>query len=174
MSKPILTSEQLLDQAFGNTSTGTEVNQALGNNQQKASKALGVNVSVITQTKQDSSLFLGSAFSIDVGFLEPYQYDKGLPQLNGDSLKAQIFHLSVQRQHEEYSLMLHIAKDMIEKNVREYTIEWDEVDATKYPFTVRTWKNSSMTWHFINRKIARPNGEKLTASAVADVLAQLL
>ena len=177
MSKLILTSEQLLDQAFGNTSTGTEVQQALGANSQKQSKALGVNVSVISLTKQqaeDATLFLGSAFSIDVGFLEPYQYDKGLPPQNGDSLKAQIFHLSVQRQHEEYSLMKHIAEELLENGVREYTVDWDSLDATKYPFTVRTWKNSSMTWHFINRKIARAGGEKLAADKVADVLERLL
>lgn len=170
-----LTSEQLLDQAFGNnTSPSSEVQQALGNNQQKASKALGVNISVITQTKQDTSLFLGSAFSIDIGFLEPYQYDKGLPQQNGDSLKAQIFHLSVQRQHEEFSLMKSIADSMLANGVREYTVDWDSLDATKFPFTVRTWKNSGMTWHFVNRKISRPSGEKLTADKVDDVLSQLL
>ena len=170
-----LTSEQLLDQAFGNnTSPSGEVQQALGNNQQKASKALGVNISVITQTKQDTSLFLGSAFSIDVGFLEPYQYDKGLPQQNGETLKAQIFHLSIQRQHEEYSLMKAVADEMLVSGKREHTLNWDEVDATKFPFTVRTWKNSGMTWHFVNRKISRPSGEKLTADKVADVLSQLL
>ena len=135
---------------------------------------MGVNVSVITQTKQDTSLFLGSAFSIDVGFLEPYQYDKGLPQQNGETLKAQIFHLSIQRQHEEYSLMKAVADEMLVSGKREHTLNWDEVDATKFPFTVRTWKNSGMTWHFVNRKISRPSGEKLTADKVADVLAQLL
>lgn len=179
MSKPILTSEQLLDQAFGsnNTTTNTEVDQALGNNQQKPSKAIGVNISVITPTKQqveDTTLFLGSAFSIDVGFLEPYQYDKGLPPQNGDSLKSQIFHLSIQRQHEEYSLMKHIADRLIENGVREYTVNWDEVDAERFPFTVRTWGKSGMTWHFINRKIARAGGEKLAADKVATMLEQLL
>ena len=135
---------------------------------------MGVNVSVITQTKQDTSLFLGSVFSIDIGFVEPYQYDKGLPQQNGDSLKSQIFQLSVQRQHEEFSLMKSIADSMLAVGVREYTVDWDSLDATKFPFTVRTWKNSGMTWHFVNRKISRPSGEKLTADKVADVLSQLL
>ena len=135
---------------------------------------MGVNVSVITQTKQDTSLFLGSVFSIDIGFVEPYQYDKGLPQQNGDSLKSQIFQLSVQRQHEEFSLMKSIADSMLANGVREYTVDWDSLDATKFPFTVRTWKNSGMTWHFVNRKISRPSGEKLTADKVADVLSQLL
>ena len=168
-----LTTEQLLEQALGNTST--EVEQAGANNNQKASsKALGVNISVITQTKQDATLFLGSAFSIDVGFLEPYQYSKGLPQQNGESLKAQIFHLSIQRQHEEFSLMKSIADNMIEKNIREYTISWGEVDTSQYPFTVATWKNSGMTWHFVNRKVSKPSGERLTADKVVDVLAQLL
>ena len=169
-----LTTEQLLAQALGNTSSSNEVQQALGNNQQKTSKALGVNVSVITQTKQDSTLFLGSAFSIDVGFLEPYQYDKGLPQQNGDSLKSQIFHLSVQRQHEEYSLMKAIAEDLLASGERERTVNWSELNAEKFPFTVATWKNSGMTWHFTNRKVSRPSGEKLTADKVADALAQLL
>ena len=170
-----LTTEQLLDQAFGNnTSPSGEVNQALGSNNQKASKAIGVQVSVINPTKQDSSLFLGSAFSIDIGFLEPYQFTKGLPQQNGESLKAQIFHLSIQRQHEEYSLMKSIADSMLADGVREYTVDWDSLDANKYPFTVRTWKSSGMTWHFTNRKISRPSGEKLTADKVADVLSQLL
>ena len=169
-----LTTEQLLTQALGNTSSNTEVNQALSNNQQKTSKALGVNVSVITQTKQDTTLFLGSAFSIDVGFLEPYQYDKGLPQQSGDSLKSQIFHLSVQRQHEEYSLMRAIAEDLLASGEREYTVNWDELIASDYPFTVATWKNSGMTWHFINRKVAKPSGGKLTADKVEEVLAQLL
>ena len=169
-----LTTEQLLAQALGNTSSSNEVNQALANNQQKTSKALGVNVSVITQTKQDRSLFLGSAFSIDVGFLEPYQYDKGLPQQNGETLKSQIFHLSIQRQHEEYSLMLSIANDMLERNDREHTVNWDEVDADKFPFTVATWKGSGMTWHFVNRKVAKPSGEKLTADKVSNILTQLL
>ena len=171
-----LTTEQLLAQALdgNNTNTNTEVQQALGNNSQKQSKAMGVNISIITQTKLDSSLFLGSAFSIDVGFLEPYQYGKGLPQQNGETLKSQIFHLSVQRQHEEYSLMRSIANDMIERGEREYTVNWDELIASNYPFTVATWKNSGMTWHYTNRNVARPSGEKLTADRVADVLAQLL
>ena len=169
-----LTTEQLLEQALGNTSPSNEVNQALSNNQSRTSKALGVNVSVITQTKQDATLFLGSAFSIDVGFLEPYQYEKGLPQQNGDSLKSQIFHLSVQRQHEEYSLMKAIAEDLLASGEREYTVNWSELNAERFPFTVATWKNSGMTWHFINRKVSRPNGEKLTADKVVDVLAQLL
>ena len=178
MSNIPLTTEQLLDKAFGsNTNAGTEVQQALGANNQKPTKAIGVNISVITQTKQQeegSTLFLGSAFSIDVGFIEPYQFDKGLPQQNGDSIKAQIFHLSIQRQHEEFSLMKSIADSMLANSVREYTINWDEVDAEKYPFTVRTWKGSGMTWHFVNRKLSRPSGEKLTSSKVVEVLAQLL
>ena len=169
-----LTTEQLLAQALGNTSSSNEVQQALGNNNQKQSKAIGVTISVITQTKQDSSLFLGSAFSIDVGFLEPYQYDKGLPQQNGETLKAQIFVLSVQRQHEEFGLMRSIANQMLERNEREHTINWDEMDAERYPLTHALWKNSGMTWHFVNRKVARPSGEKLTADKIADVLAQLL
>ena len=169
-----LTTEQLLAQALGSTSINTEVQQALPNNTPKQSKAIGVNISIITQTKQDSSLFLGSAFSIDVGFLEPYQYERGLPQQNGDTLKAQIFHLSIQRQHEEYSLMKSIAEDMLEKNERERTIKWDEVSKERFPFTVATWKNSGMVWHFVNRKVAKQAGEKLDASAVVDVLSKLL
>ena len=171
-----LTTEQLLAQALGanNTSSSNEVGQALANSNQKTSKIIGVNISVITVTKQDNSLFLGSAFSIDVGLLEPYQYDRGLPTQSGDSLKAQIFHLSVQRQHEEYLLMRTIAHVMMERNDRELTVDWSEVDAEKYPFTVATWKNSGMTWHFTNRKIPKPNGEKLTAERVADVLSQIL
>lgn len=169
-----LTTEQLLAQALGNTSTNTEVNQALPNNNQKPSKAMGVNVSIITVTKQDANLFLGSAFSIDVGFLEPYQYDKGLPQQNGESLKAQIYHLSVQRQWEEFSLMKAIANNMMERNERERTIKWDEIDAREYPFTTSTWKNSGMTWHFVNRKVARPAVGFLTADKVTDILGQLL
>ena len=169
-----LTTEQLLAQALGSTSINTEVQQALSNNTPKPSKAIGVNISIITQTKQDATLFLGSAFSIDIGFLEPYQYEKGLPQQNGDTLKAQIFHLSIQRQHEEYSLMQSIAQDMLEKNEREHTLEWDKVDAGKFPFTVATWKNSGMVWHFVNRKVAKQAGEKLTAERVNDVLSQLL
>ena len=169
-----LTTEQLLAQALGSTSINTEVQQALPNNTPKQTKAIGVNISIITQTKQDATLFLGSAFSIDVGFLEPYQYEKGLPQQNGETLKAQIFHLSIQRQHEEYSLMKSIAEDMLEKNDREHTLRWDEVDEGRFPFTVATWKNSGMVWHFVNRKIARQAGEKLAADKVADVLSQLL
>ena len=169
-----LTTEQLLAQALGSTSTNTEVQQALPNNTPKQTKAIGVNISIITQTKQDATLFLGSAFSIDIGFLEPYQYEKGLPQQNGDSLKAQIFHLSIQRQHEEFALMQSIAQGMLERGERERTLEWDKVDAGKFPFTVATWKNSGMVWHFVNRKIARQAGEKLAADKVADVLSQLL
>ena len=169
-----LTTEQLLEQALGSTSINTELQQALPNNTSKPSKAIGVNISIITQTKQDATLFLGSAFSIDVGFLEPYQYEKGLPQQNGDTLKAQIFHLSIQRQHEEYRLMKAIAEDMLERNDREHTLRWDEVDINKFPFAVATWKNSGMVWHFVNRKIARQAGEKLAADKVADVLSQLL
>ena len=171
-----LTTEQLLAQALGanNTSPSGEVQQALSSNNQKTSKILGVNIAVITVTKQDTSLFLGSAFSIDVGLLEPYQYDKGLPQQSGDSMKAKIFHLSVQRQHEEFSLMKTIAHVMMERNDRELTVDWSEVDSEKYPFTVATWGKSGMTWHFTNRKVSRPSGEKLTADKVADVLSQLL
>ena len=168
-----LTTEQLLEQALGSTSTNTEVQQALPNNTPKPSKAIGVNISIITQTKQDATLFLGSAFSIDVGFLEPYQYEKGLPQQNSETLKAQIFHLSIQRQHEEFALMQSVAQDMLERGERERTLEWDKVDAGKFPFTVATWKNSGMVWHFVNRKIAKQAGEKLAADKVADVLAQL-
>lgn len=177
MSNNTLTSEQLLNQAFGidtNTIPNTEVQQALGNNNQKSSKAIGVKVSVVTVTKQDSSLFIGSAFSIDVGFLEPYQYDKGLPQQNGESLKSQIFYLSVQRQHEEFSLMKAVAEEMLAKGEREKTLVWSELDAEKYPFTYATWRNSTMTWHFINTKVARPSGDKLSADKVTDILAQIL
>ena len=169
-----LTTEQLLEQALGSTSTNTEVQQALSNNTPKQSKAIGVNISIITQTKQDATLFLGSAFSIDVGFLEPYQYERGLPQQNGETLKAQIFHLSIQRQHEEFALMQTVAQDMLEKGERERTLEWDKVDAGKFPFTVATWGKSGMVWHFVNRKIAKQAGEKLTAEKVNDVLSQLL
>ena len=169
-----LTTEQLLEQALGNTST--ELEQAMPNNQKqsKESKAMGINVSVITQTKQDATLFLGSAFSIDIGFLKPYQYEKGLPQQNGDTMKAQLFYLSIQRQHEEYALMEYIANTMLEKNIREHTLNWSEVDAEKYPIALATWKNSGMTWHFVNRKLARPSGEKLNANQVNTILAQLL
>ena len=168
-----LTTEQLLEQALGSTSINTEVQQALPNNTPKPTKAIGVNVAIITQTKQDASLFLGSAFSIDVGFLEPYQFERGLPQQNGETLKAQIFHLSIQRQHEEFALMQSVAQDMLEKGERERTLEWDKVDAGKFPFTVATWGKSGMVWHFVNRKIARQAGEKLAAERVNDVLAQL-
>ena len=172
---PTLTTEQLLEQALG-TDTDTEVEQATGNtnSQKQASKAIGINVAVISQTKQDPSLFLGSTFSIDIGFLEPYQFEKGLPQQNGESLKAQIFHLSIQRQHEEFALMRAIADEMLSKEIREHTLNWDELDASKYPFTLRTWKNSGMVWHFTNRKLGKKTGEKLTADKVAEVLADLL
>ena len=174
MSNP-LTADQLLDQAFGsNTNAGAEVQQALGANNQKASKAIWVNVSVITPTKQDSSLFLGSGFNIDVGFLEPYQYDKGLPQQNGDTVKSRIFHLSIQRQHEEYAFMKAIADEMLANGTREFTVDWSKVDAEKYPFTLATWKNSGMTWHFVNRKVSKPSGEKLTADKVETILSQIL
>ena len=173
---PTLTTEQLLEQALG-SDIDTEVEQASGNgNNQKpaSSKATGINVAVINQTKQDASLFIGSAFSIDIGFLEPYQYEKGLPQQNGESIKAQIFHLSIQRQHEEYSLMRAIADEMLAKSIREHTIEWDDIDAEKYPFTVKTWAKSGMVWHFTNRKLGKKTGEKLTADRVEEVLAEIL
>lgn len=169
-----LTTEQLLEQALGNTSTNTEVGQALDNNNQKPSKATGINISIITQTKQDSSLFLGSAFSIDIGFLEPYQYSRGLPQQNGDSTKAKIFHLSIQRQHEEYGLMQEIAQGLLASGERELTVNWDEIDPEKYPFTVRTWRGSGMTWHFTNRKVQKLAGEKLSSDKVKDILTQIL
>ena len=172
---PTLTTEQLLEQAF--SPAADELEQASGKpNDQKpaSSKATGINVAVINQTKQDASLFIGSAFSIDIGFLEPYQFEKGLPQQNGDSLKAQIFHLSIQRQHEEFALMRAIADEMLSKEIREHTLNWDELDASKYPFTLRTWKNSGMVWHFTNRKLGKKTGEKLTADKVAEVLADLL
>ena len=173
---PTLTTEELLGQAFGNDNSG-EVQQAQANNSQKVSKAIGVNISVVTLTKQQvegSTLFLGSAFSVDIGFLEPFNYAKGLPPQNGESLKAQVFHLSIQRQHEEFSLMKQIANDMIARGEREITINWAEVDAEKYPFTTTTWKNSGLTWHFTNRNVAKKGGEKLTSDKVVDVLAQLL
>ena len=172
---PTLTTEQLLEQAF--SPAADELEQASGKpNDQKpaSSKATGINVAVINQTKQDASLFIGSAFSIDIGFLEPYQFEKGLPQQNGESLKAQIFHLSIQRQHEEFALMRAIADEMLSKEIREHTLNWDELDASKYPFTLRTWKNSGMVWHFTNRKLGKKTGEKLTADKVAEVLADLL
>lgn len=170
---PTLTTEQLLEQALGNTDTNAEVEQASGNNK-KPSKALGINISIINPTKKDPSLFLGSAFSIDVGFLEPYKYSEGLPQQNGDSVKAQIFHLSVQRQHEEFSLMKDIADNMLANDIREHTIDWDKLDSSKYPFTIRTWGKSGMVWHFTNRKLAKPAGDKLDSDKVEEVLADLL
>ena len=174
---PTLTTEQLLEQAF--SPADDELEQATGNGNNNnpkpaSSKAIGINVAVINQTKQDASLFIGSAFSIDIGFLEPYQFEKGLPQQNGESLKAQIFHLSIQRQHEEYTLMKSIADKMLVQNIREHTIEWDGIDAEKYPFTIRTWKNSGMTWHFTNRKLGKKTGEKLDSAKVAEVLAEIL
>lgn len=170
---PTLTTEQLLEQALGNTDTNAEVEQASGNSK-KPSKALGINISVINQTKKDKTLFLGSAFSIDVGFLEPYKYSEGLPKQNGDSLKAQIFHLSVQRQHEEYSLMRAIADEMLANGTRELTIDWDKLDSSKYPFTIRTWGKSGMVWHFTNRKLAKPAGDKLDSTKVEEVLNDIL
>ena len=174
---PTLTTEQLLEQAF--SPAADELEQATGNGNNNnpkpaSSKAIGINVAVINQTKQDATLFIGSAFSIDIGFLEPYQFEKGLPQQNGESLKAQIFHLSIQRQHEEYALMRDIADKMLANNIREHTLNWDELDASKYPFTLRTWKNSGMVWHFTNRKLGKKTGEKLTADKVAEVLAEIL
>ena len=176
---PTLTTEELLGQAFAaDNSEEVEQAQAMGNaNNQKASKAVGINISVVTLTKQQadsSTLFLGSAFSVDIGFLEPFNYSKGLPTQNGESLKAQVFHLSVQRQHEEYSLMRSIADAMLAKGQREFTLNWESVDADKYPFTIATWKNTGLNWHFVNRSIAKQNGEKLSSDKVADVLAQLL
>lgn len=170
---PTLTTEQLLEQALGNTDTNAEVEQASGNSK-KPSKALGINISVINQTKKDKTLFLGSAFSIDVGFLEPYKYSEGLPQQNGDSDKAQIFHLSVQRQHEEFSLMKDIADNMLANDIREHTIDWDKLDSSKYPFTIRTWGKSGMVWHFTNRKLAKPAGDKLDSTKVEEVLNDIL
>lgn len=170
-----LTTEQLLEQALAGADTPSEVEQASGNgSNQKPSKATGINIAVITQTKQDNTLFLGSAFSIDIGFLEPYKYAEGLPQQSGDTAKARVFHLSIQRQHEEYSLMRAIADDMLANGTKEHTIDWAKVDGNKYPFTVATWGKSGMTWHFVNRKVAKPNGDKLTSDKVAEVLAELL
>lgn len=170
---PTLTTEQLLEQALGNNDTNAEVEQASGNNK-KPSKAIGVNVSAINPTKQDKTLFLGSAFSIDIGFLEPYKYNEGLPQQNGDSDKARIFHLSVQRQHEEFSLMKDIADNMLANDIREHTIDWDKLDSSKYPFTIRTWGKSGMTWHFTNRKLAKPAGDKLDSTKVDEILSDIL
>ena len=171
----VLTSQQILDQAFGtnNTIPQAEVNQALGANTQKPSKAIGVQVSVITPTRDDP-LYLGSAFNIDVGFLEPMNYDKGLPKQNGETRKAQIFHMSVQRRYEEYALMREIADEMLASSKAEFTLNWDTLDDNKYPFTIALWSKSGMVWHFTNRKVAKPSGEKLTATKVADVLADIL
>ena len=97
-----------------------------------------------------------------------------LPKQNGDSLKSQIFHLSIQRQHEEFAFMKSIADEMIANGERERTLDWNTLDASKYPFTVGTWKNSGLTWHFTNKKLAKEQGEKLSSEKVADVLAQIL
>ena len=70
--------------------------------------------------------------------------------------------------------MKQIADAMIASGSREITINWAEVDAEKYPFTTATWKNSGLTWHFTNRNVAKKGGEKLSSTAVADVLSQLL
>ena len=171
-----LTSQQILDQAFGtnNTVPQAEVNQALGANTQKPSKAIGVTVSVITPTRDDPALYLGSAFSTDVGLLEPMNYEKGLPKQSSDTLKSQVFHMSVQRRFEEYALMREIADDMLSTRKAEFRLNWSELDANKYPFTVALWANSGMVWHFVNRKVAKEGGEKISADKVADVLAQIL
>ena len=172
----VLTSQQIIDQAFGtnNTVPQAEVNQALGNNNQKPSKAIGITISVITPTRDDPSLYLGSAFSTDVGLLEPMNYEKGLPKQNGDTRKSQIFHMSIQRRYEEYALMREIAEEMLASRKAEFTLNWAELDAEKYPFTVALWSKSGMVWHFTNRKVAKEGGEKLTANKVADVLSQIL
>ena len=171
----VLTTQEILDQAFGtNTVPQAEVNQALDNNSQKPTKAIGVQISAITVTKHDSSLYLGSAFNIDVGFLEPLNYDKGIPPQNGDSLKSQIFNLSIRRQHEEYTLMREIADEMLANKERERTVEWDKIDAQRFPFTVAMWSNSSMTWHFINRKVDKPSASKISADDVVSILSQIL
>ena len=67
-----------------------------------------------------------------------------------------------------------VAEDLLASGERERTLDWNELNAEKYPFTARTWKGSGMTWHFVNRKISRPTGEKLAADKVADVLSQIL
>ena len=171
----VLTSQQILDQAFGsNNIPQAEVNQALGNNTQKPSKAIGVQVAVITLTRDDPSLYLGSAFNIDVGFLEPMNYEKGLPKQSGDTRKSQIFHLSIQRRYEEYALMREIADEMLASRKAEFTLNFGELDAEKYPFTVALWGKSGMSWHFVNRKVAKEAGEKFTADKVSEVLSQIL
>ena len=171
----VLTSQQILDQAFGsNNVPQAEVNQALGANSPKPSKAIGITVSVITLTRDDPTLYLGSAFSTDVGLLEPMNYDKGLPKQNGDSRKSQIFHMSVQRRFEEYELMREIADEMLASRERERTLNLAELNAEKYPFTVALWAKSGMVWHFTNRKVDKPSGDKLTADKVADALAEIL
>ena len=70
--------------------------------------------------------------------------------------------------------MKQIADEMLASAKREFTLNLSELDAEKYPFTYAMWKDTNMVWHFINRKVAKPSGEKLTADKVADVLAKIM
>ena len=70
--------------------------------------------------------------------------------------------------------MREIADEMLTSHKGEFTLEWDKLDAEKYPFTVALWAKSGMVWHFVNRKVAKPGGDKITADKVSEVLAEIL
>ena len=71
--------------------------------------------------------------------------------------------------------MRKIADEMLASQKAEFRLNWNELDAEKYPFTVALWANSGMVWHFLNRKVEKEKaGRGITADKVSEVLAELL
>ncbi len=137
----------------GNTATVKEVAQVTGS-KDKESKVMGVSVGIVTLVPNVPGTFLGSAFRNDVGFLKPLGYDKGLPEVKANaSTEAQIYHLSVQRQFEEYRFFEDVANELLASDEKEAIIEAKDINAQNYPFMAKLWGESGMSFYFHNNTV---------------------
>lgn len=169
----IKSSTPSLDALFNNSgNTVKEIAQVTGS-KDKESKVMGVSVGIVTLVPNVPGTFLGSAFRNDIGFLKPLNYDKGLPELKQNpSVEAQIYHLSVQRQHEEYRFFETVGNQLLESGEKEITIKAEDIDSEQFPFMAKLWGNTGIAFYFHNNTI-KSAGVELSSEDVNTALNKL-
>lgn len=169
MAKTTSTLDSLLS---GNTSSVKEVAQVTGKDKE-SSKLFGVSVGIVNTIPNMPGSFLGSAFRNDIGFLKPMNYDKGLPEMKENpSVEAQIYHLSVQRQFEEYKFFESIGNQLLASEQKDITIHAKDIDMEEFPFMVKLWGETGVSFYFHNNTL-KSKGVELGAEDVNKALTKL-
>ena len=157
----------------GNTSSVKEVKEVTGKDS-KESKTFGVSVGIVSLIPGMPNAFLGSAFRNDINFLKPMNYDKGLPELkSGASPEAQIFHLSIQRQFEEFKFFEAMGNELIGTGTKDLLVKADDIDPEKYPFMYKLWGNVPNLGFYFHNNTLRNAGTELSAEDVNEALTKL-